>query len=289
MSHFRGNVGHFSKDFYDKENLNGRETVFEPFGDGGRSKVIVKDLPGWGTNHRCETCGEILDSVTSLVRHSVKMHADRSLHCGDCVSDFQSKLELVRHKRLFCEKISQKLRHKRVTEEIKRMTDAKEIKRHKKLEKLMLLAQQKEKQRVKNEKRSRKAFSSTSESDSSGPYSSEPQLFSQSKQGSARNLRQLKSTSEESEEPESIVIESDSSVMEVDGPLVKIAEENKPEKSENKPHTERSPRKTPKSEKPKSPTKSLKSPMKSPLKDKQKTPMKNPKQTSIASFFTKKS
>ena len=47
------------KDFYDKENLNGRETIFEPFGDGGRSKVIVKDLPGWGTNHRCETCGEV--------------------------------------------------------------------------------------------------------------------------------------------------------------------------------------------------------------------------------------
>lgn len=78
MSHFRGNVGHLSvnqncaknnlnfevliemrKDFYDKENLNGRETIFEPFGDGGRSKVIVKDLPGWGTNHRCETCGEV--------------------------------------------------------------------------------------------------------------------------------------------------------------------------------------------------------------------------------------
>ena len=47
------------KDFYDKENLNGRETIFEPFGDGGRSRVIVKDLPGWGTNHRCETCGEV--------------------------------------------------------------------------------------------------------------------------------------------------------------------------------------------------------------------------------------
>jgi len=50
------------KDFYDKENLNGRETIFEPFGDGGRSKVIVKDLPGWGTNHRCETCGEVRSS-----------------------------------------------------------------------------------------------------------------------------------------------------------------------------------------------------------------------------------
>ena len=243
--------------------------------------------------------------MTSLVRHTVKNHADRSLHCGDCASDFQSKLELVRHKRLFCEKISQKLRQKRVAEEMKRMTgkymhlmysfmtkllEAKEIKRHKKLEKLMLLAQQKEKQRVKSEKRSRKTFSSTSESDSSGPYPTEPQLFSQSKRSSGRNLRQLKSTSEESEEPDSIVIESDSSVMEVDEPLVKISEEstNKSEKPQNKPNTERSPRKTPKSEKPKSPTKTMKSPIKSPPKDKQKTPMKNPKQTSIASFFTKK-
>jgi len=60
--------------------------------------------------------------VTSLVRHSLKEHADRSFYCGDCGSDFQSKLELVRHKRLFCEKISQKLRQKRVAEEIKRMT-----------------------------------------------------------------------------------------------------------------------------------------------------------------------
>ena len=54
------------KDFYDKENLNGRETIFEPFGDGGRSKVIVKDLPGWGTNHRCETCGEVRSSTLEL-------------------------------------------------------------------------------------------------------------------------------------------------------------------------------------------------------------------------------
>ena len=59
------------KDFYDKENLNGRETVFEPFGDGGRSKVIVKDLPGWGTNHRCETCGEVRSSplLECLISH----------------------------------------------------------------------------------------------------------------------------------------------------------------------------------------------------------------------------
>ena len=60
--------------------------------------------------------------MTSLVRHSLQKHADRSFHCGDCGSDFQSKLELVRHKRLFCEKIFQKLRQKRVAEEIKRMT-----------------------------------------------------------------------------------------------------------------------------------------------------------------------
>lgn len=278
------------KDFYDKENFNGRETIFEPFGDGGRSKVIVKDLPGWGTKHRCETCGEILDSVTSLVRHSSKEHADRSLHCVDCGSDFQSKLELVRHKRLFCEKISNKLRQKRVSEEIKRMTDARENKRHKKLEKLMLLAQQKEKQRVKNEKRSRKTFSSTSESDSSGPYVCEQQLFSQSKRNSGRNLRQQKSTSEESEEPESIVIPSDSSVVEVEEPLVKITEEstNKHAQYQNKSNTECSPRKVSRSEKAKSPTKILKSPIKSPINEKPKTPMKNSKQTSISSFFSKK-
>lgn len=166
--------------------------------------------------------------------------------------------------------------------------EAKETKRHKKLEKLMLLAQQKEKQRVKNEKRPRKTFSSTSESDSSGPYASEPPLFSQSKRSSGRNLRQLKSTSEESEEPESIVIESDSSVMEVEEPLVKINEESKIEKSQNNPSIESSPKKAPRSEKTKSPTKILKSPLKSPLKEKQKTPMKNSKQTSISSFFTKK-
>ena len=151
----------------------------------------------------------------------------------------------------------------------------------------MLLAQQKEKQRVKNEKRSRKTFSSTSESDSSGPHSSEPPLFSHSKR---KSLRQLKSTSEESEEPESIVIESDSSVMEVEEPLVKIAEEstNKQEKSRNKTNTESSPKKVPRFEKTKSPTKTLKSPLKSPIKEKPKTPMKNSKQTSISSFFTKK-
>merc|ERR1711935_1330386 len=89
--------------------------INEEFGDGFREKTLREPLPGAGYRHRCESCGELLDSISDLIRHELTQHKERNVFgCGDCERQFDIKLDFVRHKRLFCEGISKKLREKRI-------------------------------------------------------------------------------------------------------------------------------------------------------------------------------
>ena len=73
--------------------------IHEQFGDGFREKKLVEPLPVAGYRHRCESCGELVDSIAELIRHELTKHKERNVFgCGDCERQFDAKLDFVRHK-----------------------------------------------------------------------------------------------------------------------------------------------------------------------------------------------